>query len=444
MNTNNIKILGGGPAGIALAHYLSKSNIDFDLFEASSEIGGNAKTLQFDKFYFDTGAHRWHDKNTTITSEIKKIMGGDLKLVTAPSKIFWNNKFINFPITPMNLLKSLPLKILIKIFLENISRLFQKSDYSNFESMVYSQYGKTLSDLFLTNYSKKLWGLKSHKLLNKVSGNRLKGLSLMNLLKEIFYKSKLQRHLDGSFYYPKYGFGTIFSSITNEIDANSIHLNSLINSISHRNKKITQIGIKNNPIKITNERIISTLPINLLIKMITPPPPKAILDIAESIKFRGLILTVIQLDKPIFSENASIYFPEQDIPFNRIYEPKNRSSELSPTNQTCIVVESSLNQNEIEKTDTMAFRKRIEKSLLATNLVTNKEIIKSKTIKLNYAYPIMDIKSKEKLEILLRYLKEFKNMDFIGRNSLFTYTHTHNLFEEAKELVKNYTNPNYI
>ena len=178
--------------------------------------------------------------------------------------------------------------------------------------------------------------------------------------------------------------------------------------------------------------------------MITPHPPKSILDIAESIKFRGLILTVIQLDKPLFSENASIYFPEADIPFNRIYEPKNRSSELSPTNQTCIVVESSLNQNEMEETDTVVFRKRIEKSLLATNLVTNKEIMKSKTIKLNYAYPIMDIESKEKIEILLRYLKEFKNMDFIGRNSLFEYTHTHNLFEEAKELVKNYTNPNYI
>ena len=445
MNTNNnIKILGGGPAGIALAHYLSKSNIDFDLFEASNEIGGNAKTLQFDKFYFDTGAHRWHDKNPNITEELKKIMGGELKLVTAPSKIFWNNKLINFPITPINLFKSLPLNILIKIFLENISRLFQKSDYSNFESMVYSQYGKTLSDLFLTNYSKKLWGLKSHKLLTKVSGNRLKGLSLMNLLKELFYKSKLQRHLDGSFYYPKYGFGTIFSSITSEIDANSIHLNSSINNISHCNKKITQIEINNNLINIADERIVSTLPINLLIKMITPHPPKSILDIAESIKFRGLILTVIQLDKPIFSENASIYFPEADIPFNRIYEPKNRSSELSPTNQTCIVVESSLNQNEMEETDTVAFRKRIEKSLLATNLVTNKEIMKSKTIKLNYAYPIMDIESKEKIEILLRYLKEFKNMDFVGRNSLFEYTHTHNLFEEAKELVKNYTNPNYI
>ena len=165
MNTNNIKILGGGPAGIAVAHYLSKSNIAFDLFEASNEIGGNAKTLKFDEFYFDTGAHRWHDKNPNITNEIIKIMSGELELVTAPSKIFWNNQLINFPITPINLLKSLPFKILIKILIENFSRLFQKRDYSNFESMVYSQYGKTLSNLFLTNYSEKLWGIKSDKLL---------------------------------------------------------------------------------------------------------------------------------------------------------------------------------------------------------------------------------------------------------------------------------------
>ena len=444
MNTNTIKILGGGPAGIALAHYLSKSNVTFDLFEASSEIGGNAKTLQFDEFYFDTGAHRWHDKNPNITNEIIKIMSGELELVTAPSKIFWNNKLINFPITPINLLKSLPLKILIKIFVENISKLLQKRDLSNFESMVYSRYGKTLSNLFLTNYSEKLWGLKSNKLLTKVSGNRLKGLSLINLVKELLWKSKFERHLDGSFYYPKYGFGTIFSSITNKIDTNCIHLNSSINRICHHNKKITQIQINDNFINVDDEKIISTLPINLIIKMLSPQAPKKILDIAKSIKFRGVLLTIIQLDKPIFSENASIYFPEQNIPFNRIYEPKNRSSKLAPTNQTCIVVESSLNQNEMEKTDSMAFSKQIEKSLLEINLLKENEIIKSKTIKLNYAYPIMDLESKEKIEALLGYLRRFKNIDFIGRNSLFEYTHTHNLFTEAKELVKNYTNPNYI
>ena len=170
--------------------------------------------------------------------------------------------------------------------------------------------------------------------------------------------------------------------------------------------------------------------------MLSPHPPKLILDIAKSIKFRGLLLTIIQLDKPKFSENASIYFPEKDIPFNRIYEPKNRSSKLAPAHQTCIVVESSLNQYDVGNTDTDDFLKKIKKSLLEINLIKQKEILNSKTIKLNYAYPIMDIESKEKIEVILKYLKGFKNINLVGRNSLFEYTHTHNLFEEAEAFVK--------
>lgn len=444
LNKNKIKILGGGPAGIALAHYLAKENIKFDLFEASNQIGGNAKTLKFDKFYFDTGAHRWHDKNPTITNEIKKIIGKGFQRVTAPSKIYWNNKLINFPLTPINLFRSLPFKILIKILIENFKKLFKTNDLSNFESMVYSQYGRTLSNLFLTNYSEKLWGLESAKLVTQISGNRLKGLSARNLLKELIYKSKFEKHLDGSFYYPRDGFGSIFSSIINNIDNNYIHLNSPITRIFHHHNKITKIQINNNIMDINDEKIVSTLPINVLIGMLSPHPPKLILDITKSIKFRGLLLTIIQLDKPRFSENASIYFPEKDIPFNRIYEPKNRSSKLAPADQTCIVVESSLNQYDVRNTDTDDFLKKIKKSLLEINLIKQKEILNSKTIKLNYAYPIMDIESKEKIEVILKYLKAFKNINFVGRNSLFEYTHTHNLFEEAETFVKKYTNPNYI
>ena len=38
---NKIYIIGGGPAGISVAYYLSKKNIKFQLFEASGELGGN-------------------------------------------------------------------------------------------------------------------------------------------------------------------------------------------------------------------------------------------------------------------------------------------------------------------------------------------------------------------------------------------------------------------
>ena len=56
-----------------------------------------------------------------------------------------------------------------------------------------------------------------------------------------------------------------------------------------------------------------------------------------------LKLCAIFLDIERCSDNASIYFPSKDIPFTRLYEPKNRSNYMAPKRQTCIVVEFPYN-----------------------------------------------------------------------------------------------------
>ena len=72
-----IHILGGGPAGLAVAYFASKKNIPFNIYESKSTIGGNCKTLSFDECSFDTGAHRFHNKNTVATSAIKSLIKDD-------------------------------------------------------------------------------------------------------------------------------------------------------------------------------------------------------------------------------------------------------------------------------------------------------------------------------------------------------------------------------
>ena len=93
MSEFDLHILGGGPAGMASGYYAFNKNLSFQIYEASENIGGNCKTLRFNEFKFDTGAHRFHDKIPHITAEIKKILGDDLIEVSVPSKIFWNQQF---------------------------------------------------------------------------------------------------------------------------------------------------------------------------------------------------------------------------------------------------------------------------------------------------------------------------------------------------------------
>ena len=88
----NIKlhILGGGPAGLAAGYFAKKKKIELEIFEASNQTGGNCKTIKYGEYRFDTGAHRFHDKNDEVTSEIKSLVGEDFLKVAVPSKIFKN------------------------------------------------------------------------------------------------------------------------------------------------------------------------------------------------------------------------------------------------------------------------------------------------------------------------------------------------------------------
>ena len=55
----------------------------------------------------------------------------------------------------------------------------------------------------------------------------MKYLDIKSVLKGLF-SSKSVKHLDGSFLYPKYGFGQIFTSLLDKLDSESIILNSKV------------------------------------------------------------------------------------------------------------------------------------------------------------------------------------------------------------------------
>ena len=97
---NTITILGGGPAGLAVGYYAKKSGLPFMIYESKATPGGNCVTLRHEDFFFDSGAHRFHDKIDDITGEIRALLGEDLREIDAPSVIFRKGQLLRFPLRP--------------------------------------------------------------------------------------------------------------------------------------------------------------------------------------------------------------------------------------------------------------------------------------------------------------------------------------------------------
>src|SRR3990167_8591341 len=102
-----VTILGGGPAGLAAGYYLRKAGFGVEVLEAAGEVGGNCRTVEIDGFRFDTGAHRFHDKDPEITQEVRRLIGeGGLHEVEVPSRILSERSYYHFPIRPKDILLS--------------------------------------------------------------------------------------------------------------------------------------------------------------------------------------------------------------------------------------------------------------------------------------------------------------------------------------------------
>ena len=439
---NKISILGGGPAGMAIAHYSKKAGYNFELFEASDVLGGNCITLNENEFLFDSGAHRLHDKDTETTEIIKALLKEDLQLINVPSQIMLDEEFIDFPLSPLELIKYLGLpRFCVEGLKILLSTQFKKSKPYNFKQLAEESYGEKISNLFLLNYTEKLWGLPPEKLSIQVAGNRLKGLNVKTFLKELFFgKQEKTAHLDGSFYYPKYGIGTIFDQIEQACGSHYFLRNNRITKIHHSNKRIHSLELNNHEQKHQVEHVASSLPLSLTIHLLDPPAPKEILNISNSLKFRNIILLAFFIDKETINSNGSMYFPSKKYPFTRIYEPRNRSKWMAPEGKTSLVVEIPCQKGDpIWSKDENKLTKDILSELLNLSFFKEEELIGNKTHRIHHAYPILEVGFEDKITRLYEYLNTFENLDITGRNGLFAYSHIHDHMINARTVVSNFS-----
>ena len=439
MNKNrHVTILGGGPAGLASAYYAKKNGVPFTVYEARGQVGGNAITLKHGDFLFDSGAHRFHDKDSEITKELRNLIGEDFKKIEVPSKIYWQGNLIDFPLSPLDLLKKMGLITFTgAAFQLLIARIGKSKKDMNFKEFALRTYGKTIAESFLLNYSEKLWGKQCDQLSTDICGARMKGLDLSTFLKEALKQSKTKvEHLDGVFYYPRMGFGAIVEKLAEFCGKENICKNATITRIFHDHKRIVAVEINGEKRKEV-DHIISTLPLPHLIKLMLPLPPAKVLSLADGLQFRNLIVIAMFIGKNSITEDGSIYFPESKFPFTRVYEPKNRSRHMSPRGKTSLCAEiPCFPTDELWTMDDTELFQSISSHFLPLGWIREEDILDFKVIRLQRAYPILDRGYEKKSQGVIDYAESFGNLQLSGRNSKFLYTHMHDMMRFGKDTIE--------
>ncbi len=102
-----IAVLGGGPAGLTAGYLLAKRNVPVIVFEATDQVGGIAKTEVRDGFRFDLGGHRFFTKSKEVNDLWHEVLNEEFLLRPRLSRIYWNGKFLQYPLEGMDVIRKL-------------------------------------------------------------------------------------------------------------------------------------------------------------------------------------------------------------------------------------------------------------------------------------------------------------------------------------------------
>jgi protoporphyrinogen oxidase len=434
---NELTILGGGPAGLGLAFYAHRASVPFVLFERSPELGGMCRTLRYGEHLYDCGAHRFHDRDREVTRDLIELMGNDLLTVDAPSRVCERGRFINFPPTPLNVLLSCTLGEAGRIGLELMRVRWRPRSCVSFEDFAVSQFGETLSRRLLLNYSEKLWGLPADQLSPDIATRRLQGMTLRSLLLELIVPGREATHIDGKFLYPRQGYGQIIDALKEGLPAESLRTGSDVVGLECCGGAVTHIHFAAGGAVATPGKVVSTLPITLLVKFLADQMPDEVHRIASRLRYRQIRLIFLRLRRPRVSAYASIYIPDPALCVSRLYEPKNRSAAMAPADETSLVVEvPCFADDAVYRIAPEALAERVIGELAQLKLFDPREVLGWRHHLLANAYPVYSRNYAREIRVVRDALARIANLDVIGRAGLFFYSHLHDQLRFGKDYIE--------
>jgi protoporphyrinogen oxidase len=435
----NILILGAGPAGLSSALELSHT-MGVTLVEKNADVGGLSRTLRFGDFNTDIGPHRFFTQNRQIQDLVSGLLGRQLLRVERFTRFYLDGKLFPYPVELRETLRNIGpwkgLRLIGDYGKERIGRGLMPKTSTSVEEELVARFGRTLAELNLLNYTEKVWGLPPSSISPDWTTQRIKGLSVMEILKSVTAKGgKTPKTLTDHFYYPERGAGMLYERIREEIQHNhaEIRTGSMPVRIDHSEGVVKRVEVMtgDGTAKVHHpEHLISSIPITQIATLMEPPPPEEILESCRNLRYRSHLCILIALDRPQVFPDQWIYFPEKNIPFARITEPRNFSKLMSPPGKTSLLVEffcwkddSTWNASREELT------RQCTEWLLNNGFISRGEVLDSYIHRESHAYPVYDMNYKSHLQGAKDYFDQFANLILIGRLGDFRYNNQDHAIE---------------
>jgi protoporphyrinogen oxidase len=395
------------------------------------QVGGISKTVQHHGNYFDLGGHRFFTKLNDVNVLWKEVLGDKFLKRPRQSRIYYNNRFFNYPLTAMNALFNVGLADTCRILLSYAhAKLFPSQEEKTFEQWVSNRFGKRLFSIFFKTYTEKVWGIPCSEIQAEWAAQRIKGLSLYHAVINALFKpkgSKITTLID-EFDYPEYGPGMMYNEMRSLIEkkGGTVSVQEKVVEVFHENNCVTKIRLENargESRLVSGTDFLSSIPITELLQILSPEVPHAVSVAAKSLKYRSLITVDITVDEPqLFTDNW-IYIHSPEVKLGRIQNFKNWSpSMVADKSKTTLGLEYFCNENDDfwNSPDEKIFEQAADE-VSKIKICKRDKITDYLVVRVPKAYPVYDMEYPQHIAVIRDYLSRFSNLQPIGRYGMFKY-----------------------
>jgi len=337
-----VVIIGAGPAGLTAAYEILKDNnseYEITVLEADKQVGGISKTIKYNGNRMDIGGHRFFSKDEQVMEFWKQLMPlqgvasfDDAKLGREKplqeggpnpneedrvmlvrdrvSRIYYLKKFFDYPVSlKWETFKNMGFIRTVKAGFSYLKSIFVKKEEDSLENFYINRFGKELYGMFFEKYTEKLWGRHPSEIAADWGAQRVKGLSITAVIKDMFTKVFGKKNKDNTetslieqFWYPKYGPGELWEILADEIEAlgGKILINYEVQKINTENNNIKSVEcVIDGKIEVVpGDIFISSMPIKDLVESMKETNiPDDIKHIATGLPYRDFMTVGLLLKK---------------------------------------------------------------------------------------------------------------------------------------------------
>ena len=433
MSSSSVIIIGGGPAGLTAGYELMKHGVESIIIEKSDKVGGISRTETYKGYRFDIGGHRFYTKVSEVQEIWEEILGYDFIQVPRLSRIYYDGKFYDYPLSIFKALNNLGASqstiILLSYLKAKLKRQFNPQfEPETFEEWVTDCFGKQLYRTFFKTYTEKVWGIPCSQIRADWAAQRIQNMSLKQAVINSIFGSQNAKSLIKTFDYPRLGPGMMWERCQEILDnaGSPVHLNTEVIRVEHEERRIIQVVAKqgNRHFELSGDCFINSMPISLLARRLDPPPPHYVLEAARGLKYRDFLIVSLVIDQENLFPDNWIYIHSPQFNVGRIQNFKNWSPKMVPDiAKTCLGMEYFCSEGDAvwEMSDSELIELASQEIVGLDLGVKICDIEDGCVIRQRKAYPVYDGDYRKHLKVLQDYFKTFENLQTVGRNGMHRY-----------------------